>query len=180
VDARYASIFSGCAVWSRWYALGMVRVALAAVAVLLAARPLPGQVTRPARAEDLTFAAEVQSEGRNLRVVAVVSNVAAEAVEIGFGDCSLKVRLYRTADRSGPQVWDSDARGGVCLDFMAIATILPHASVRQDPYLVARVSETDIAALPLGSYYATIIVRLARPTLISREIPAGHVTVKRG
>jgi hypothetical protein len=61
-----------------------------------------------------------------------------------------------------------------------LATIPPHASVRHDRVLVARESETDIAALPDGTYDPIITVRLDRPMLISREIPAGHVTVKRG
>lgn len=168
---------------------------LGAVLVVLAAGVASADEPRLAGPDDLRFNV-VATSGEVLRVKARVTNEQEDPVLIAFGACSMAVRLYRTADRSGAAVWDSAKAARPCPPYLVRRVVDPKASLSARELALTlsahdlppasprkftlRFSGRDLPeSVKDGTYFASVVVRMAEPRMKSSELPAGKLVVRR-
>src|SRR5690606_30924946 len=123
------------------YAFGvLVRVGEDTVVVPAGTLPLSRDVRPPLRDPALLdYAAAMRVEGvapRELVARVVATNPTDRHVYLEFGACSLRLRAYRTPERTGRPVWLSELRqppGGdrhhVCFDYLATTWVAPGGAI---------------------------------------------------
>jgi hypothetical protein len=154
-------------------------------------RTLPEARVLPAGSADLTFGAdqlayrgETRLEGAaptRLVTEVTVTNTGRERVRIEYGACSIWIRAYRTADRSGPPAWDQvrHPRIGaarVCAMYLAVRELgrgesfSPHEFRAPIP-----VPEILGDSLPAGRYHLVARVHLNG---FAVDVPAGEAELR--
>lgn len=114
----------------------------------------------------LTGSAEITGAApRYLSTRVVARNTAAKPVEVDYGDCSVNVRLYTNAARTGAPVWKSELRkppGAPTTYGCTLAlrvSILPPGDSLVFPINVP-IYEVIADSLPSGTYYASAEISL--------------------
>lgn len=133
----------------------------------------PGGGAAQARVVDgIAYRAEtrvMESHPVQLHTTATVTNTTQQAREIEFPDgCTVLIRAYRTAERSGAPAWDQQ-RVAVCTMAIQIVRLAPGES--REFGMHAGAAEILGDSLPAGRYYLTALLR---PDGDRVEVPAGE------
>jgi len=121
----------------------------------------------------LVFRAETRTEGNppwQVMSTVTVTNPTEEVIAFEYGDCSLTLRAYRTAERQGEPVWkyerssdrgvseieDGVAISRVCFDYLGLAEVAPGEVFSPKPFqLQIALPRFFGDSLPSGRYYFT-------------------------
>lgn len=153
------------------YAFGvLVRVGGDTVSVGAGTLALSADTRPPLQDPDrLRYAAESSVEGiapRWLVARVVATNPTDRHVYLEYGACALRLRAYRTPERTGRPVWRSEYRrhpraehGYACLGYLAIALVSPAGEI-SPPEFNARIPLYEVLgdSLPDGRYYFTAVL----------------------
>jgi hypothetical protein len=114
--------------------------------------------------------ARLADDGRMIDVEVVVVNDGRRPVHVEYGACAVRLRVYRTADRSGDPVWDSsrrpnpDPRTGertACPLHSAATTLAPGDSLAPREFTVSLPVAAILGdSLAGGKYHLAASVRI--------------------
>jgi hypothetical protein len=121
--------------------------------------------------EPLRFRAAARVRGDTLAAQATVINTGRLPVHVEYGDCSLKLRVYRTPARSGAPAWSSERRGDACIMVLFNALIAPGDSLSRPLRFWMPLPQVLGDSLPDGSYH--FAAQLDLNFGLTPEIPAG-------
>jgi hypothetical protein len=150
-------------------------------------RTLAGETVLPAGSADLGFGAdqlayrgETRLEGTaptRLLTEVTVTNTGRQRVRIEYGACSIWLRAYRTADRSGPPAWDQIRHPRIgahrpCAMYLAVRELGRGESFSPNEFRTAiPVPEILGDSLPAGRYHLVARVHLNG---FAVDVPAGE------
>jgi hypothetical protein len=117
---------------------------------------------------------------QSLKTVVTLTNTGQLPAHLEYGACAVRVLAYRTADRSGPPVWDSEKRrtwqgsfGYVCLMYLVASKIPVGADFSPREFtLQVPLMEMLADSLPDGVYYFSATLGFSNRAPIG-GIPAG-------
>ena len=168
----------------------LVRIGGDTVAVPAGTLPLSADTRPPLQAPDLLhYAAETRVEGtgpRELVARVVATNPTDRNIYLEYGACSLRLRAYRTPERTGRPLWHSEYRqppgsefGYACPGYLATQLVAP-GEVISPAEFNARIPLYEVLGDSLldGRYYFTAVLEFqsgAGTTLANDtvRIPAG-------
>jgi hypothetical protein len=129
---------------------------------------------------------------RYLDTRVIIRNTSSKSVEVDYGACSVNVRLYRNAERSGTPVWKSELRkppgsswGYVCILPLYTSVLSPGDSLAFP--LKVPMYEVIGDSLASGHYFVSAELSLARqrgadglsPPDLTKAVAAGELDIVR-
>jgi hypothetical protein len=113
----------------------------------------------------------VRVRGDTLVAQATVINTGTLPAHVEFGECSLRLRAYRTPARTGEPVWRSEWRGEACILVLYSSLIAPGDSLSRPLRFRASVAQVLGDSLPDGRYHFAAVLELNSGAM--PEVPAG-------